>query len=453
MKIIVIGMGEVGSHIASVLAQAKHDVTVIDENAHQLSRAGESMDVMALRGNGASLKVLRQARAADADLSIAVTNRDEVNILAALTAKRLGTKRAVARVVTHHYLDSDEHGSYQDILGIDLVINQQALTAAEIHRLVKTFSAIAVELFVDNLVQMIELPIPDGLGIIGKPIRDLSLPDSCLVAGIIRDGALLLPGKLDTIQEGDQVFLIGAVESIPGLERMFGMTGARRARKVIIIGGGEVGISVARLLAKDQIDVVLIESDPGRCVELSNELSSSVVIHGDGTDPNLLREEKAGDCDVFVAVSGDDDTNLMSSLLAKHSGAGKTISLVSRGDYVPICEALGLDATVSPRLAAANRILKFARTGEVVSVTVLEEGKAEIIEIVPVEGSSIVNRPLREVNFPRGAVLAVVSGEKGPYVPRGRDVIRPGETTVVFTSPQARPSVERLFRKRLLSLS
>ncbi|MCI0697076.1 Trk system potassium transporter TrkA [candidate division KSB1 bacterium] len=453
MKVIVIGMGEVGKYIASVLSKEKHDVIILDANAAALAKAEEMMDVMALHGHGASIKTLRQAKVEEADLVLGVTGRDEINLLAAITAKQLGAKRTVARVSNRDYLGDADRGFYHNLLGIDLAISVQILVANEIKKLIKSIGAVAIEDFADNRVEMMQIAVEEELAVVKKPLRDIDLPDDCLVAAILRNENVIIPSGADEIWPGDEVFLIGTIENIPRLEKMFGKKREHGIRKVVIVGGGDVGFSVAKLLERESIDVILIEQNGERCEELSQKLHHAVIINGDGTDIGLLREEKMEHCDVFVAVSGNDEENLASGLLAKNLGAKRIVVLVDKPDYVPLYELLGIDATVTPSLFAANQILKYVREGEVVAVSMLEEGKAEILEIVPSPGSPIVNQPLREVNFPRGAVIAAVAREDGVFVPKGKDVIKAGNNVVVFTTPKVRPAVERLFRKKLFSFS
>lgn len=453
MKAVIIGMGEVGKYLAAVLAGEHHDVTIVDAHADSLARAEETLDVLALRGHGASMRVLREAGAGSADLVAAVTDRDEVNLLAALMAKELGAHKVIARVVEAAYLDDEDRGYYHGLLGIDLVVSVQVLVANEIYKLVQSVGAVAVENFADNRVEMVQIPVREEARAVGALLRDLPLPSECIVAALKRGDEVLIPGGADAVLAGDEVFLIGAVEQIQRVEGLFGKTRERGVRKVVIVGGGDVGFAVARLLERDRLDVTLIERDAARAEELARHLNRTVLLAGDGTDLALLREERVGACDVFVATSGDDEVNLMSSLLAKNLGAAKTITLVNRPDYVPTYELLGLDATVSPRLFAAGQILKYARQGEVVAVSLLEGGRAEILEIVPEAGSAVVGKRLMDLNFPRGAVIAVVASPgRGVFVPRGRDALQAGDRVVVFTLPEVRPAVERFFRKRLFSL-
>ncbi|MDX1547209.1 MAG: Trk system potassium transporter TrkA [Rhodothermales bacterium] len=452
MKAVIIGMGEVGKFVARVLAEEKHDVTIVDFDAGSLSRAEEAMDVLAYHGNGASMAALREARVDGADLVAAVTDRDEVNMLAALAAKHLGAKQTIARVNNREYLDGEERGYYHNLLGIDLIVSVQILVANEIYKLIQSVGAVAVENFADNRVEAVQIRVEEGVKAAGTPLQDLALPSDTLVAAVLRQGEVLIPGGGDAVLEGDDLFLIGTRAQIPKLEELFGKTRERSARKVVIVGGGDIGLAVARLLENEPIDVTLIDEDAARCDLLAQRLHQTIILHGDGTDLALLREEGVDRADVFVAASGDDEVNLMSSLLAKNLGAGKTITLVNRPDYVPTYELLGLDATVSPRLFAASQILKYARQGEVVSVSLLEDGKAEILEIVPQEGSTVVDKRLMDLNFPRGAVVAAIATEDGVVIPGGEDVIRAGNNVVVFTLPAVRADVERLFRRKRFSL-
>ena len=452
MKALIIGLGEVGKYVAAVLTEEKHDVTLVDADAASLAKAEETVDALALRGHGASMRTLREAGVAQADLVVAVTNRDEVNLLATLMAKQLGARRTVARVTNRAYLDDDDRGYYHNFLGIDLVVSTQILVANEIHKLIKSVGAVAVENFADNRVELVEIPVLEEARAAGTPLQDLSLPEDVLVAALLREGKVIIPGGADVVLAGDEVFLIGRIEKLGEAESLFGRTAQQKARKVVIIGGGDVGYSVARLVERDGLDVTLFDESAERCEELAHLLHRTVIINGDGTDLNLLREERVEHADVFVATSGDDEVNLMSSLLAKNLGARKTVTLVNRPDYVPTYAHLGLDATVSPRLFAASQILKYAREGEVVAVSLLAEGKAEILELIPQEGSAVVGTPLMDLNFPRGALVAAVATAEGALVPDGQHVIEAGNNVVVFTLPEVRPAVERLFRKRLFGL-
>ena len=447
MNIVVIGMGEVGKHIASYLATEKHNVTIIDSSQNNLNEAESVIDALALCAQGGSPRALRKANVSEADLVISVTDNDEVNIVAAHTARALGARKTIARVSSREYLDG-EAGFYHNLLGIDLVISPQVLASLEIVKLINSMGALKIEYFADNKIEMVRLAVKEQLKILGAKLADIKMPDNTLIAAIHRDGRLLIPSGTDELLLNDDVYLIGRTEQIPKAEKLFGTKFQSEARNVIICGGGEIGLSVAKALAGLELQITIIERDKQRCMELSQRLSDVMIINGDGTDVNLLEEVNAGQADVFVSVvSEGEEVNLLSGLLAKELGTKKTVVLVHKPAYQELYERLGIDATVAPRLIAADQVLKYVRGGEIVSVSVLEEGAGEILEFVATENSTIVGKPLKDVKIPRGVLLGAVSGPDGVVVPRGDTVIKPDSTAIVFTLPDKRSKVEKLFRK------
>jgi trk system potassium uptake protein len=452
VDIIVIGMGEVGKYITSVLVGEGHNVTIVDENQSALGAVEETTDVLAWRGNGATLHGLTETRAGQADLLIATSNQDETNILASIMAKKLGAHKVIARVSNRGHMP-DEQGVYYNFFDVDLLISPEILTAIEINKQVRSVGAIMVENFADNRVELMQLAIDEKSQLINRPLIEISkqhlFGKGIGVAAILRDGALLIPSGADAMVPDDEVFLIGRGSSMEEIEEMFGKTRRLSAHRVMLVGGGEIGFSVARELEQRGIEIILIERDSNRADELAKLLDHTTVLNGDGTNLALLEEEGAGKCDVFITASPDDETNLMAGLLAKRLGCQKVVALVHRPDYGPIYEQLGIDAAISPRLLAARQILKYVREGEVASVSVIAEGRGEILELVAPEECRIVGKTLMDVNIPRGMMIGAVAGETGVFVPDGKDIIRPGNTVIVFTTPAVRPAVERLFRKPL----
>lgn len=447
MNIIVIGMGEVGKHIARVLTGEEHNVKIVDADPEVLALASGQLDAMSMLGQGAAPGTLKKLGIERCDILIAVTDSDEINMLACHLGKELGARRTVARVSGSEYLDGDS-GFYYNLLGIDLVLSPQILAASEIIKLIRSLDAVLVENFADNRVEMMQLPIKSKVRAIGIPLRDLETPSNVLVAAILRDGAMLIPGGGDSVQMDDEVFLIGRTEDIGKSEALFGQKASTPFRKVVIVGGGEVGLGVARALEGSGHEIYLIEWNKARCVELSEQLSDTVVMNGDGTNLELLQELQVQNADVFVTASKRDEVNLMSGLLARELGVRKTIALVHRPDYAPIYEHLGVDATISPRRFAAAQILKYVRAGEVVSVSVLEGGLAEVLEFVVPDSAPIAGHPLRDLKVPRGAVIGAVAGPGGVTIPTGQTVINPGSTVIVFTTPDVRPKIEQFFAKK-----
>jgi trk system potassium uptake protein TrkA len=438
-------MGEVGKHIAHYLSKEKHNVTIIDSSPAALSAAEEIMDVLALAGPAGSLDTLRKAEAGKSDLVIAVTDDEEVNLLCAYTAKQLGAKKVIARVSSQDYIRG-ETGFYHNILGIEMVISPQVLAAIEFQKQIRSIGAVMVENYAENRIELIQLPLDEQLKVVGKKLKEISMPEGSLVAAILRDDGLIIPSGEDELLLNDEVFIIGKVEAMPRVEDLFGKKKRGAAKKVIIVGGGNIGFSIARSLQRENIDVTLVERDKNICRKLSEELDDVLVVNGDGTNIDLLKEIGIEKCDALVSVvSRNEEINLLSGLIAKKLGAQKAIVLVHRPAYQELYEQVGIDATVSPRLVAANQILKYVRQGEIKMVSVIEGGKGEIIELVAKENSKVIDVPLKDAKFPKGAIVGALAGPNGVIIPTGKDKIMPGMTVILFTTPAVRPKVEKLF--------
>ncbi|MCP4632371.1 MAG: Trk system potassium transporter TrkA [candidate division Zixibacteria bacterium] len=446
MNIIIIGLGQVGTHIADVLFREKHNITLIDNNQSSLDTAGDSIDALTINGNGASAQVLVVAEVSNCDLVIAVSSNDEVNLLAAATAKQFGAKRAIARVSGFDIWQSSQPVS-RGLLEIDLILNIKVIGALEIVRLIRSMEAMLVEEYAGNEIEAAQFPVSESSKILGVPLKDVNIPGKSVIATIIRDGTLIIPGGDDVINSKDEIIVIGSAETIPELEKLIGGNDQiRRAHKVAIMGGGEIGFWVAKALLAKRLEVLIIELNREKCVELSEKLDKATIINGDGTSSELLKEERIETYDVFITLSNDDELNLMSALLARELGVKKTIALVNKSDYAPVYEQLGVNATISPRLLAAKQILKYTREGALRSVSPIMGGQGEVIEIETAEDSKITKKPLDKVNFPKGAVIGSVSGPNGVYVPRGDDTIEAGSTVVIFLLPKVRSKVVKLFR-------
>ncbi|HER00219.1 MAG TPA: Trk system potassium transporter TrkA [candidate division Zixibacteria bacterium] len=445
MNVVVVGMGEVGKNIAQYLSWENHDVTIIDNSSTALAEAEEVMDVLALMGPGGSLATLRKAEVGNADLVIAVTDDEEVNLLCAHTAKQLGAKKVVARVSSQDYIEG-ETGFYHNILGIEMVISPQVLAAIEFQKQIRSIGAVMVENYAQNRIELIQLPLDEQLKVVGRRLQDLHMPPGTLIAAIKRDAKLIIPRGDDELLLNDEVFVIGNVESMSRAEEYFGKKKRGAAKKVVIVGGGNIGFSIARSLQKDNIDIILIEKDKDICRKLSESLDNVLIVNGDGTNINLLKEVGVENCDALVSVvSHGEEINLLSGLIAKKLGAQKAIVLVHRPAYQDLYEQVGIDATVSPRLVAANQILKYVRRGEIIGVSILEGGMAEIIELIAPERSGAVGKKLKDIKFPKGAIVGALAGEDGVIIPTGEDQIEPGMTVILIATPEVRSKVEKLF--------
>jgi trk system potassium uptake protein TrkA len=447
MYAIVVGMGMVGRHVVGALASEQHEVVAVDRDAEALAIIEERHDVATLQGYGANLRLLQEAGAAEADLVVGVTDDDEVNLVAGIAGKHLGARRAVARLQGSEFEDREE-GVYQGLLGIDVVVNPRILVASEIAKVARSHGALDVIGLAGNRLELVQLELPAHSKMLHKPLAQLAMPRPSLVAAVVRDGELFVPGGGDVLLPGDRCYLIGHAGRMQKLEDLF--CGGHEAAKVFVVGGGEIGLATCRMMAASGLDVVLLEKDRTTAERLAVGLPRVTVLHGDGTDLTLLEEEQVGDFDLFCALTHDDEANLMSGLLAKRVGAERTLCLVQRSDYMDIYRQLGIDVVMSPRRVASDHILRYARATELQSLTVLEGGQAEVLEFDARPESRVVGKPLKRLEFPRGAIIAAIVDSEGVRVPSGDDVVNAGSTVVVLTTSGVRTGVERLFRGRAL---
>lgn len=442
MYVVIIGMGEVGRHLLRVLEHEGHDLVAIDERPEAIAAVEDHHDVMTLTGYGAKHEVLVAAGVERADLVVAVTDQDEVNLIAALAAKQLGAKRVIARAQGDAWASHTEGVRY-GLLGVDVVINPRVLVAHELTRIARSHGAVDVIDLAQDRIELVQIQLGEEARHVHKPIMKIALPRDTLIAALVRDAQLVVPGGADVLLPGDRIYLIGRREAVLEAEDLF--TTRREARRVAIVGGGVVGSALARNLASDGTQVLVIERDRETAEKLSVEVPQATVVHGDGTDRQLLEEEDVGTYDMVCAVTSADEVNLMAALLAQRVGAGRTAALVNRGDYMPIYAQLGVDVVLTPRSVASDHILRFVRGGTVQSITVLEEGQAEVVELRVPRGARVVGVPLKRMGLPRGSLLAGIVHDDQAIIPRGDDVVHAGDTVVVLLTESARPIVERMF--------
>ena len=446
MYIVVVGMGEVGRHVLEVLARESHEVVAIDQDMSQLTRIQELHDVAVVAGFGAGPRVLKEARVDKADLVVAVTNNDEVNLVAALGSKRLGAKRTIARLQGRDY-EEGENGVHHDMLGIDVVVNPRVLVAQELANVARSHGALDVLSLAGNRIETVHMELPAQSKVVHKPLQELRLPEQTLVAAVVRDRQLFVPGGSDVLLPGDRVYVVGRSGHMDAVEERF--CGGRPNKRVVLVGGGVVGEAVAKGLTGSGLDITILELNRATAERLAEQFPHVTVLHGDGTQLGLLEEERIGEADLFCALAHEDEVNLMSGLLAKRLGARRVAALVHRPDYRGIYEQLGIDVVISPRQVCSDHILKYVRQAGLQSLTVLEGGQAEVLEFVAEADSRLVDVPLKRLNVPRGAILGAIVRAGEARVPRGDDVVLAGDTVVVLSTAEARPRVERLFKKRM----
>lgn len=449
MKIIILGAGEVGFHIAQKLSEESQDVVLIDKDPLQIKRISENLDVQALLGSGTSPQVLKDAGIKEADLLVAATDSDEVNLISCLLARNLNQYiLKVARIRNKEYLEEkDLFGP--DLLGIDHIINPQSVMVETILTLMGVPGASDVIDFVGGQVKLIGLAVHKNSHFIGQQLLSFKgLEEKLLVGAIVRGNQVVIPRGKDTILAGDLVYVVVRNDELNQVLALFDIN-QETLRRVIIVGAGQTGTALATALDHSKLHVKIIDNDNEKCTALAEKLERVIVINGDGRDKDLLLEENIGDVDVMVAITGDEESNVLISLLAKGLGAKRTITRVSKLSYIPLVSAIGLDTVVSPRLSAVRAILQYIRRGKIISVAPLKGEHAEAIEAEALETSDIVNVPLSKVKFPKGAIVgAIVRGEQ-IIIPRGDNVIMPGDHLIIFALKQVIPKLEKLLTVKI----
>ncbi len=447
MNVVIIGMGEVGQYVARTLTKEGHDVVVVDRDLEILGRVGERMDVATVLGYGASPRILKLAGVSEADLVAACTDSDEVNLIAALTSKRLGAGRTIARLQSGEYQDEGENGLHHGMLGIDLVVNAEILVADEMVRIARSHGALDVHMFAGNRLELAEVEIPANSTVIGPTLARLKMPEQTRVGAVIRGDVLFVPDGSDILAAGDRVYLFGRTGSMHEVEDLF--CDGKEAHRVAIYGGETVGEHLAKALSKADIETLLIVEDRDKAERLSIALPLVTVVHGDGTDLAKLEEEGVGGYDLYCALTEDDENNLMSGLLAKRLGTPRAACIVHRHAYIEIYRQLGIDVAISPRLIAADHILRQVRPASVESMVHLGGEAAEVVEVVAAMGSPITAKPISKLNIPKGVFLGGIVGTDDVRVPTGDDVVEPGDTVVVLALSNQRNAVKKLFSRSL----
>lgn len=447
MRVVIVGAGKVGYSLAQYLTQEDHEVIVIEEDEDRRAIVQNTLDVMTISGNGASPRVLLDSDVHKADLLIAVTDMDEVNMIACMVAKKAGIKRTIARVRNQEYAERDKI-KFNESLGIDLTINPEMVTAQEIKRILLTPAALDVEDFAGDRVRMIEVKIPPDSKLTNIPLSNLTLPSQTLVAGILRNDRMLIPHGSDMILPHDCVFFVGELSSIKKIEEHFTVRKSK-VERVLIIGAGRIGRHLALMLEKVGISVKVIDKDMERCQELAESLDEGLVLCGEGTDLELLAEEGVGEADAVMCLTDDDKLNLLIALLAKHLGAPKTFVRVGRSDYISLMEKVGVDVVLSPRLLTAGVILRHVRRSDVVAVSLLEGAKAEAMEIIIPPSSPVTNKKLKDAKLPKNSLIGSVVRDEEIIIPNGETVLKPGDRVIIFALPDTVPTVVRLFENKL----
>ena len=439
MKIIIIGTGKVGFSLAEQLLNEKHDITIVDTQDSALRRATDALDIMSVKGNGVSTDTLREAGAEDADLLVAATNSDEVNMVCCLTAKHLGAKYTIARIRNPEY-NLGLHELKKN-MGIDMVINPENATAVEISRLLRFPSAANIETFCRGRVELMGFRLQEGDFLVNQPLHALSAQVkqlSLLVCAVDRDGEVTIPNGSFVPQVGDKLYLIGRPTSLDQFFRLLGRY-SPKVKTVFIVGGGKISVYLTAILEKMKMRVKIVELSEKRCRLVSEMMPRTTVICGDGTDQELLESERMSAADAFVALTDRDEDNLIISLYAMQQGMHKVVTKCNRQNYTGIARAVGLDSVISPKLITAAQILQLVRgmqnsQGSVMNTLYrIADGKTEAMEFTVGPSTRHLNVPLRDLHLHKGILFAVIMRDGEIIIPEGSSCIQEGDSVIIIS--------------------
>ena len=455
MKVIVCGAGQVGFSIARHLALENNDVTVIDRDMELVRRVSDTLDANGVVGHASNPEVLEQAGIANADMIIAVTYADEVNMVACQVAHSLfDVPTKIARVRQQSYLQPIYANLFsRDHMPIDVIISPEIEVARAVTRRLQVPGAFEMIPLVDDKVKLIGVRCEETCPLVNTPLRQLTqlFPElNIVVVGLMRDGAPMVPTADDQLQSGDEVYFVVDSEQVTRAMAAFGHEEAE-ARRLVIFGGGNIGLFLAQEIEKnhDWVKAKIIEANKERAETISGMLDRTLVLNGNVLDPEILEEANIPQTEAVVAVTNDDETNILASLLAKQNGCERAITLINTGTYEPLISSLGIDVVVSPRNITVSTILQYVRRGRIHSVHTLREGFGELIEAEALETSDLVGKPLKEVNLPAGVMLGAIVRDGEMICPRGSTVVQAKDRVVMFASEDVIRKVEKIFSVQL----
>ena len=452
MKVIICGAGQVGWQIARHLSGERNDVTIVDNNPDLVRRATETLDVQGLAGFASYPDVLQKAGARDADMVIAATYSDEVNMVTCQIAHSIfDIPRKVARLRSQSYLDAIYSDLYRrDHMPIDVVISPEREVAAAALKRLSAASAFDTETFLDNQAQLLGLRLDENCPVINTPLRQLTDLFSSLriiVVGIRRKNILYAPESGDQLFANDEVYVMCHVDDSARALEVFGKTQGKRDR-VVLIGGGHVGLSIAKSLEKQEhrTRAKIIEKDREIAEVAANELEKTIVLNGDGLDPRLLEEANISKSDVILAVTDDDKTNMLAAVRAKTLGCPRSVVLVNDPSLIPLMGAMGIDAFINPRATTVSSILRHIRHGRVKGVYSIGDAEAEIIEAQVLSTSPLSGQKIKDIDFPEGVLVGGVLKGGKLVMPTGSLRIDEGDVIALFALSKDIPEVERLLQ-------
>jgi trk system potassium uptake protein TrkA len=450
LKIIIVGAGQVGFHIASRLAYENKDVVVIDTNPEAISQVAEKIDVDVIVGSGSSPVILAEAGIKEAEILLAVTDSDETNLVACLMADTISpTTKKLARIRKRDY--DEYHQIFQDAPPhIDAVINPEIEVVKTIERFMSVPGAVDVGEFADGRLKLIGIFMDKDARLAGIRLSGLSdqIGTRILVAAVVREGVTIIPRGDDRLYPGDLIYFISEESGLENILKAFNKH-VKPIKRAMIVGGGRIGLRLAKLLESQSIYTKLIERSAERCSDIVEQMNKVLVIHGDGSDQSLLNEENIADMDVVITLTDDEETNILVSLLAKKMGARKTITKLSKFGYFSLMSTIGLEQVVSPRLSAINTILQHIRRGKVLSARTMTDEQAEVLEAIALETSDIVGKSLKKTAIPKGALVIGIIRDNEIEIPSGDSIIKPNDRILIFAKREVISKIEKILTVKL----
>lgn len=453
MRIVILGAGSVGSHLAKMLRTEGNDVTVIDNDEKRIASLNNVADVRTVTGIPSSTKILASGGVDKADLFIAVypSALQETNIVGALLAKRMGAAKVLARINDKEYLSPDNMQMFND-MGIELLFYPEQIAADEIVAQLKRTSSSETMDFAQGELQISVFKVDEE-----SPLLDLKLSEfiggllpgeaeQFRIIAVSRGNGTIIPGPDTVFQFGDLLFTFSRQDGVPLLAKYFGQS-ELKVRKVMIVGGNEIAEMLAERLHAQGIKVKLIEKDRDHCIVLNDKLDDEIeIVHGDGRNSDLLYDEGIDECDAFIALTGSDETNVLSCVAAKKMGVPRTVAEVENMEYLRLAEDLGVDSLINKKLITASSIFRFTLGGKARFVKYMRGTSAEIIEYTASENSAITGKALKDIKFPSGAIVGGVIHDNDTQIAVGGTVIQPGDRVAVFAVPDSVKAIDKLFK-------
>lgn len=436
MKILIAGMGKIGCSIAEILSDEGHDISVVDQNSEAITMVSNNLDVLCFEGNAANPQVLAEAGAAQADLVVAVSEKDEVNMICAIIARKLGAGHAVARVRDPEYLSQGHF--FADALGLSLIVNPEYECAQEISRILRFPGAVRVDTFSKGRMEIVEYRVCPGDGLEGLQLKELPalFGAKILVSLVERGRDAIIPNGSFILKQGDRLSISGSSDQ---LKKFFSAIGQnfKKVRRAIIVGGGRISVYLARLLHEAGISVTVIESDHERCRTLCELIPHARIVWGDATNSQVLLEEGLSSADAFVSLTGNDGVNIVCSMYAKTQADMKIVTKVNRSHFLHILDDFGLESVVAPRELVTDQLVRYVRAMDnclgsgIQSLYRLAEGKVEALEFLVGEDSGCVGLPISQLRLKPDIIICALIRKSGCIIPDGSTIVMPGDHAVI----------------------